>query len=160
MGCQSRTLSLGHHERDLADVDLRVWGVGCRQIKSNQIEGMRHQKLGFVGRGDRHQRRAPLQLPRKSEINNRANQTSTAGQIRDPTAGQIRDEPRTPPTAGQIREREFFIDSLLVRIHFIIVMIRRTGLAPWGFEFPFPGSLTSSFLGKPEISNSPLNLPG
>jgi len=28
-------------------------------------------------------------------------------------------------------EREFFIDNLLVRIHFIIVMIRWTGLAPW-----------------------------
>ena len=29
------------------------------------------------------------------------------------------------------RERDFFIDNLLVRIHFIIVMIRWTGLAPW-----------------------------
>ena len=28
------------------------------------------------------------------------------------------------------RERDFFIDNLLVRIHFIIVMIRWTGLAP------------------------------
>ena len=28
------------------------------------------------------------------------------------------------------RERELFIDNLLVRIHFIIVMIRWTGLAP------------------------------
>ena len=36
--------------------------------------------------------------------------------------------------------------SLLVRIHFIIVMIRWTGLAPCEFEFPFPGSLTSTFL--------------
>ena len=43
-------------------------------------------------------------------------------------------------------EREFFIDNLLVRFHFIIVMIRWTGLAPWEFEFPFPGSLTSTFL--------------
>ena len=25
-------------------------------------------------------------------------------------------------------------------------MIRWTGLAPWKFEFPFPGSLTSTFL--------------
>ena len=32
------------------------------------------------------------------------------------------------------REREFFIDNLLVRIQFIIVMIRWTGLAPWEFE--------------------------
>ena len=28
-------------------------------------------------------------------------------------------------------ERQFFIDNLLVRIHFIVVMIRWTGLAPW-----------------------------
>jgi len=37
---------------------------------------------------------------------------------------------------SKVREREFFIDNLLVRIHFIIVMIRWTGLAPWEFEFP------------------------
>jgi len=35
-------------------------------------------------------------------------------------------------------EREFFIDNLLARVHFIIVMIRWTGLAPWESEFPFP----------------------
>ena len=46
----------------------------------------------------------------------------------------------------RIREREFFIDKLLVRIHYIIEMIRWTGLAPWEFGFPFPGSLTSTFL--------------
>ena len=44
-------------------------------------------------------------------------------------------------------QREFFIDNLLVRIPFILVMIRWTGLAPWEFESPFPGSLTSTFLG-------------
>ena len=43
-------------------------------------------------------------------------------------------------------EREFVIDNLLVRVHLIIVMIGWTGLAPWEFEFPFPGSLTSTFL--------------
>ena len=48
--------------------------------------------------------------------------------------------------SDEVLEREFFIDNLLVRIHFIIVMIRWTGLAPWEFEFPFPGSLTSTFL--------------
>ena len=42
------------------------------------------------------------------------------------------------------RERVFFIENLLVRIHLIIVVIRWTGLAPWEFEFPFSGSLTSS----------------
>jgi len=34
------------------------------------------------------------------------------------------------------RERDLFIDNPLVRIHFIIVMIRWTGLAPWEFESP------------------------
>jgi len=47
----------------------------------------------------------------------------------------------SPETLNPTPEREFFIDNLLVRIHFIIVMIRWTGLAPWEFEFPFPGSL-------------------
>ena len=41
------------------------------------------------------------------------------------------------------------VDNLLVRIHFIIVLIRWTGLAPWDFEFPFPGSLTPTFLVPP-----------
>ena len=44
-------------------------------------------------------------------------------------------------------ERVFIIDNLLVRIHFIIEMIRWTGLAPWDFEFRFPVSLTSIVLG-------------
>ena len=48
---------------------------------------------------------------------------------------------RTPTSCV---EREFFVDKLLVRVHFIIVMIRWTGLAPWECEFPFPGSLTSA----------------
>jgi len=46
------------------------------------------------------------------------------------------------------KEREFFFDNLLVRIHFIIVMIRWTGLAPWEFESLFSGSLISTFLGR------------
>ena len=49
-------------------------------------------------------------------------------------------------SSAPLLEREFFIGNLLVRIHFIIVMIRWTGLAPWQFEFPFSGSLTSTFL--------------
>ena len=51
---------------------------------------------------------------------------------------EVSQHPHLPP------EREFFIDNLLVRIHFIIVTIRWTGLAPWEFEFPFPGSLKSA----------------
>jgi len=43
-------------------------------------------------------------------------------------------------------EREFFIDNLVVRIHFIIVMVGLTGLAPWEFAFPFPGSLAYTLL--------------
>jgi len=46
----------------------------------------------------------------------------------------------------QEQERKFFVDSLLVRIHFIIEMVWWTGLAPWEFGFPFPGSLISTFL--------------
>jgi len=48
-----------------------------------------------------------------------------------------------PEPQNLVPEIELFIDNLLVRIHFIIVMVRRTGLAPWEFEFPFRGSLTS-----------------
>ena len=36
------------------------------------------------------------------------------------------------------------VANLLVRIHFSIVMVRWTGLAPWEFEFLFAGSLTST----------------
>ena len=43
------------------------------------------------------------------------------------------------------RERDFFIDNLLVRIHFSILMIRWSGLARWESEFSFPGSPTSIF---------------
>ena len=46
------------------------------------------------------------------------------------------------------RQREFFINNLLVRVHFIIVMIGWTGLAPWAFEFLFPCSLTSTSLNQ------------
>jgi len=53
-------------------------------------------------------------------------------------APQLASDPRT-------KEREFFIDNLLVRIYFIIVMIRWTGLAPRVFDFPFPGIPTSTF---------------
>ena len=51
---------------------------------------------------------------------------------------------------GSSREREFFIDNLLVRIHFIIVMIRRTGLAPWEFEALNPEHRTYEFRGMDE----------
>jgi len=60
--------------------------------------------------------------------------------------------------------------SLLTTYWSIIMMIRWTGLAPWEFEFPFPGSLTSTFLMQvhpqlstlsPEIWNlNPGTLPG
>ena len=54
---------------------------------------------------------------------------------------------KRPESLGCVQvRREFFVDNLLVRIHFIIVMIRWTGLAPWEFEFHSPGSLTSTFL--------------
>ena len=43
----------------------------------------------------------------------------------------------------QVLEREIFFDNLLVRIHRYFWW---TVLAPWEFEFPFPGSLISTFL--------------
>jgi len=49
--------------------------------------------------------------------------------------------------------RERVLYTVLVRIHLMIVMFRWTGLAPWVFEFPFPGSLTSTFLGHPSTLN-------
>ena len=54
------------------------------------------------------------------------------------------------PRAHREREREFFIDDLLVRIHFIIVMMRWAGLAPWEYEFPCQVTLhLSSYPGAP-----------
>ena len=50
------------------------------------------------------------------------------------------------------RERDLFIDNLLVRIHFVVKMNWWTGLAPWVFEFPFPGSLISAFLGRTTLT--------
>ena len=50
------------------------------------------------------------------------------------------------PSSPAQGERERVVDNPLVRIHFIIVMIWWTGLAPWEFEYPFPGSLICTFL--------------
>jgi len=44
--------------------------------------------------------------------------------------------------------------NLLVRIYLIVVMIWWTGLAPWEFEFPFPGILTSTFLCRYGFDNA------
>ena len=44
-----------------------------------------------------------------------------------------------PPVLGGGSDREFFTDNLLVRVHRCFWC---TGLAPWEFESPFPGSLT------------------
>ena len=55
--------------------------------------------------------------------------------------------PRLPtllPILPTTQPTEFFIDNLLVRIHFIIDIIWWTGLAPWGVEFPVPCSLIST----------------
>ena len=51
--------------------------------------------------------------------------------------------------------REFFVDNLLVRTHFIIVMILWTGIAPWEFEFHFPGSLIYTLLEAREALHAP-----
>jgi len=57
-----------------------------------------------------------------------------------------RGAPDASHEAALLQARELFIHNLLVRIPFIIVMIRWTDLAPWKCEFPFPGSLISTFL--------------
>ena len=48
---------------------------------------------------------------------------------------ELRSDPRLFPfrtrAVPDAHQRELFIDNLLVRIHFINVMIRWTGLAPW-----------------------------
>jgi len=36
-------------------------------------------------------------------------------------------------------EREFLLDNLLVRLHFIIMMIKWTGLAPWKLMISWTG---------------------
>jgi len=59
--------------------------------------------------------------------------------------------PAKPCAPWPILERELFIDNLLIRIHFIIEMIWWTGLAPWEFEFPFPGSLITTFLSSVKV---------
>ena len=66
-------------------------------------------------------------------------------------------DPRRSGVSAPPKEREFFIDNLLVRIHFIVEMIRWTGLAPRAFEFPFLGSLTFTF--QNTLSN-PALIPG
>jgi hypothetical protein len=48
--------------------------------------------------------------------------------------------------ASTRRERVFLFYNLLVRINFIVEMIRWTGFAPWECEFLFPGRLSSTFL--------------
>ena len=58
-----------------------------------------------------------------------------------------------PLPAGE--ERNFFIDNLLVQIHFIIEMIRRTGLAPWEFE----ASETKSSLSNPLLCAAGRRIP-
>ena len=59
---------------------------------------------------------------------------------------QLTDRKVNPQMRWRQSERErVLIDNLLVRIHRCFSW---TGLAPWEFEFPFPGSLisTSNFL--------------
>jgi len=52
------------------------------------------------------------------------------GFMGDDLQGYLAHKKQRPP---RTLEREFFIDNLLVRIHFIIEMIWWTGLAPWEF---------------------------
>ena len=68
---------------------------------------------------------------------------------RDGAAGERFRPSLRPPAAYVALDVRYDYHKVLVRIHFIIVMIGWSGLAPWKFEFPFPGSLTSTFLVSP-----------
>ena len=83
-----------------------------------------YQKLGFAGRGDRHQRRAPLQLPGKPDISKlplklpgkpEVSTPRTAGKIRNSHPSNCRAHQKSAPLQllGK-SDREFFIDNLLV----------------------------------------------
>jgi len=74
-----------------------------------------------------------------ASVNRRSTLASFSLRLKDllgPVTSVKRRLPRhtaTPEPYDQLSvgEREFFIDNLLVRIHFIIEMIWWTGLAPW-----------------------------
>ena len=61
--------------------------------------------------------------------------SDTAAAFTSPAAERIW---HTHDSQGQMER--VLIDNLLVRIHLVIEMIWWTGLAPWEFEFPFPGN--------------------
>jgi len=94
----------------------------------------------------KNRRKKKKQNKKTNSLNRNANAGAPEGSgregLHDP-AGRERphERPRLEDHGGEAREREFSIDNLLVRIHFVIEMIRWTGLAPWEFEFPFPFSL-------------------
>ena len=83
-----------------------------------KIDQLLEEKTGYEKRG----RRSAL------EVVGHRRQEDGAWIIR----GHLLRHCQTRPLSAAARE--FFIGNLLVRIHFIIVMIRWTGLAPWEFE--------------------------
>ena len=96
----------------------------------------RHRTWG-ANVGEEHvlgtQRRTPLSSSLTSETATGSWAPKRAVRpLRLPAADNV---PLCPQQGQILRKREFFIDNLLVQIHFIIVMIRWTGLAPWEFEF-------------------------
>ena len=50
------------------------------------------------------------------------------------------------------REREIFIENLLVRVH-LIIETSKPALRHGSFEFPFPGSLISTFLRPDQVQD-------
>ena len=73
----------------------------------------------------------------------RALRASGLGGVSPPQLGVPLSRPRVVRGEGQdqpCREREFFIDNLLVQIHFIIVMIRWTGLKGPQLGVPLHGA--------------------
>ena len=104
-------------------------------------------------------RMAPAHDPKRQQVTSPARDKRLRAQ-RDTKyyAPSERHQVTSPSTLPRLRathhhrERHLFIDNLLVQIHLIIVMIGWTGLAPWEFEIPFPGSLTSTFPYFPNVN--------
>jgi len=115
----------------------------------SQSSGFRVQGSGFVVQGSGFR----IQGSGFGVQGSHFNRLRSRGISRFACPPPLRSSP--PISHFRRRKRELFIDNLLVRVHFIILMIRWTGLAPYKFEFPFPGSLTSTFLLGGELTIRP-----
>ena len=153
-----------------ADVHLQdkgiiwPWLLFMRHIRSNAVEADLHTGLGRYGRGDMGARGHA----RFFQTHRWASTTTVSPSLSlflfpDTLSQDARRSHCTVVSSEEnllyikvrgvtrTTERKFFIDNLLVRTHLIIEIISWTGLAPWEYEFLFPGSLIPTFLDKDHI---------